>query len=435
MKKQISGFSKLSKIEKIDWVTNTYFNDPQKAKNTLRDYWNSNIEIQNKHDEFIENTLSNFYIPLGVAPNFIINGKNYTLPMAIEESSVVAAAANAAKYWSSRGGFKSKVLGIEKVGQIHFLFNGKKNNLVSFFNQHKKLLHKSCEKISTNMNNRGGGILSIDLVDKTFDIITYFQISVTFNTVDSMGANYINSCLEKMAFSLKKFAKQYEGFTQNEKELEIIMSIMSNYVPNCLVKSWVKCSVDDLNDNENISPKQFADKFIQAVNIANKEPYRAVTHNKGIMNGVDALALATGNDFRAIEAGVHSYASKDGVYKSLSSAYIKNNVFNLEITLPISIGTVGGLTKLHPLVNWSLNLLNNPNSRELMEIISVAGLAQNFAAIRSLITSGIQKGHMKMHLLNILNQLNATKSQKIKALEHFKNNIVNFNNVRNFLKI
>ena len=435
MKKQISGFSKLSKIEKIDWVTNTYFNDPQKAKNTLRDYWNSNIEIQNKHDEFIENTLSNFYIPLGVAPNFIINGKNYTLPMAIEESSVVAAAANAAKYWSSRGGFKSKVLGIEKVGQIHFLFNGKKNNLVSFFNQHKKLLHKSCEKISTNMNNRGGGILSIDLVDKTFDIITYFQISVTFNTVDSMGANYINSCLEKMAFSLKKFAKQYEGFTQNEKELEIIMSIMSNYVPNCLVKSWVKCSVDDLNDNENISPKQFADKFIQAVNIANKEPYRAVTHNKGIMNGVDALALATGNDFRAIEAGVHSYASKDGVYKSLSSAYIKNNVFNLEITLPISIGTVGGLTKLHPLVNWSLNLLNNPNSRELMEIISVAGLAQNFAAIRSLITSGIQKGHMKMHLFNILNQLNATKSQKIKALEHFKNNIVNFNNVRNFLKI
>ena len=212
------------------------------------------------------------------------------------------------------------------------------------------------------------------------------------------------------------------------------MSILSNYVPNCLVKSWVECPIDNLSENNNLSENDFAKRFDQAVKISEADTYRAVTHNKGIMNGVDSVVLATGNDFRAVEAGIHAYASRTGVYRGLSKSSIKNGVFSLEITLPLSVGTVGGLTNLHPLVKWSLELLKNPNSQELMQIIGVAGLAQNFAAIRSLVSSGIQKGHMKMHLLNILNQMNVTKDKKIKALNFFKKNTVSYKKVEEFLK-
>ena len=179
--------------------------------------------------------------------------------------------------------------------------------------------------------------------------------------------------------------------------------------------------------------KTFAEKIIQAVNIAQVEPHRAVTHNKGIMNGVDAVVVATGNDFRAIEAGIHAYAARNGRYQSLSDAFIENDVFTFRVDLPLAVGTVGGLTKLHPMVQWSLDLLQQPTAKELMQIIAVAGLAQNFAALRSLVTSGIQKGHMKMHLLNILNQLNASTEQKKLALEHFKNNTISHTAVQNFL--
>ena len=174
--------------------------------------------------------------------------------------------------------------------------------------------------------------------------------------------------------------------------------------------------------------------MINAVEIAKCEPYRAVTHNKGIMNGVDALTLATGNDFRAIEAGVHAYASRSGQYRSLSNAFIKKDQFVLELTLPLALGTVGGLTKLHPMVRWCLELLGNPDAKNLMQITAVAGLAQNFAALRSLVTTGIQKGHMKMHLLNILNQFKASESQKLAALEYFKTKLISAKTVGGFLE-
>ena len=177
-----------------------------------------------------------------------------------------------------------------------------------------------------------------------------------------------------------------------------------------------------------------AKKIVQAVNIAHHNPYRAVTHNKGIMNGIDALAIATGNDFRAIEAGVHAYAAQDGQYRGLSKALIKNKTFWFELEVPLAVGTVGGLTKLHPLVKWSHELLQNPNAEELMQIFAVSGLAQNFAALRSLVTTGIQKGHMKMHLLNILNQLGATDSEKIAMVDYFKKNVVSFNAVEQELE-
>ena len=432
MKKEVSGFSKLTKTQKIDWITKSFFKDPHKAKLELKKYWNSDHEIQEKHDEFIENTLSNFYMPLAVAPNFIINSQSYAIPMVTEESSVVAAAANSAKYWSKRGGFHAKVIDVEKVGHVHFIFKGEKKKLFLFFKKNKNNFLKSCDDITSNMKIRGGGIISINLNDKTNDLENYFQIDVRFNTADSMGANFINSCLEKIAETLKE--KSFESSFFKINELDIIMSIVSNYVPNCTVKTWVSCPVEDLIKEKEISKIQFAEKFVQAVKISEIDPYRAVTHNKGIMNGIDSLALATGNDFRAIEACIHSYASRSGKYGGLSKAYIVDNIFTLEMTLPISIGTVGGLTNLHPLVKWSMELLKNPDSRQLMKIIGVLGLAQNFAAIRSLITSGIQKGHMKMHLLNILKLKEVTNNQKAEAIKYFKNHTVSYKSVEIFLK-
>ena len=434
MKKQnlnnkIDGFSKLSKKEKIDWINRNYFHNDKNSFKLLKQYWNSDLDLQKIHDEFAENTISNFILPLGVAPNFLIDGIDYAIPMAIEESSVVAAACKTAKFWKIRGGFKTKIINFKKTGQVHFIFDGNVETLKKFFNKIKPKLLKDCEKISRNMVKRGGGILNIELLDKTKDIENYFQIEATFDTVDSMGANFINSCLEQFAKSIKKEAKSFDSFSNTEKNIEIIMSILSNYVPDCLVRAEVNCPIKDLGNHDNLSAIDFAKKFNQAINIAKTQKARAVTHNKGIMNGVDSVIIATGNDFRAIEAGIHAYASKDGFYKSLSDVNIKNGIFNFWIELPISLGTVGGITNLHPLVKWSLNLLKNPTGKELMKIVAVAGLAQNFGALQSLITSGIQKGHMKMHLINILNSLDASDAEKKQLINHFKTNIVSFNSV------
>ena len=435
MSKKIEGFSKFTKSEKIDWITKTHFKNAKQAKKQLESYWSLDSKLQARHEEFIENTLSNFYLPLGVAPNFLINGDIYTLPMVIEESSVVAAAANAAKFWSKRGGFKTKVINSLKVGQIHFFYEGNPKELSAFFKNRKSDLLKTLVPLTKNMEARGGGVMSLDLIDKCDILENYYQLHLRFKTGDAMGANFINSCLEHLAKSLIQFASKDQLSNENNKPIDVLMSILSNYVPECLVHAEVSCSIKEFNlDNNNLNFETFTKRMIQAVAIAKYEPYRAVTHNKGIMNGVDALVIATGNDFRAIEAGVHAYAARSGQYRSLSDAYIKDDQFVMELSIPLALGTVGGLTKLHPMVNWCMELLGNPSSEKLMEIIAVAGLAQNFSALRSLITTGIQKGHMKMHLLNILNQLNANDTQKIAAINYFKTEQVSIQAVDNFLK-
>jgi len=430
----INGFSKLTKEKKIDWLIKKHFNSKNDVKKLLKSYWNSNKKVQKNHDEFAENTISNFYYPLGVAPNFLINDKVFTLPMVTEESSVVAAACKSAKFWFSRGGFKTEVLNTEKVGQIHFLFSGKSTKIKKFFHKNKSKLVNSINELTKNMNKRGGGLKDLEILNKTNLIKNYYQLKGTFETDNAMGANFINSCLEKLAESFKILIKDDNKLDTNEKNIEIIMSILSNYTPNCIVKAKVSCPINKLGPFKNMKEEEFAKKFLIAIKIAKTDEYRAVTHNKGIMNGIDAIAMATGNDFRAIEACAHAYACRSGKYSSLSNAFIKNKNFIFEIELPLSMGTVGGLTKLHPIVNWSLELLNFPDSKSLMEITAVAGLAQNFAAIKSLITSGIQKGHMKMHLLNILKQKGASENQKIKAINFFKKNIVSVSAVEDFLK-
>ncbi|MEK8179384.1 hydroxymethylglutaryl-CoA reductase, degradative [Flavobacterium buctense] len=424
MNNAVAGFSKLTKEEKINWIANEYFSNPIEAIATIKQYWNNDAQLQQLHDEFIENTITNFYLPMGIAPNFLINDRYYSVPMVIEESSVVAAAAKSAKFWSTRGGFKATVLNTEKIGQVHFLFKGDSAKLESFFNTVKSSLIDSTESITKNMQKRGGGILGLELRDKTSALENYFQLHATFETKDSMGANFINSCLEQLAKTLKEEAQNYTDFNETEKNITVVMSILSNYVPNCIVRAEVSCRVEELAEKKIENPQEFAEKFVQAVSIAEIEPFRAVTHNKGIMNGVDAVVLATGNDFRAVEAGVHAYASRNGHYSSLSHAKIENGIFTFWMEIPLALGTVGGLTSLHPLVKMALEILGKPSAKELMQVVAVTGLAQNFAALRSLTTTGIQEGHMKMHLNNILNQFEANPEERKAILKHFEKNTV-----------
>ena len=431
MIKPIEGFSKLDKQGKINWLTSEYLNGNTEYEKILKQYWNDDEPLQKLHEEFSENTISNFYMPYGIAPNFLIDGKLLALPMVVEESSVVAAAAKSAKFWLDKGGFKTTIINTEKLGHTHFILNAEPVKVLHFFNfKLKQKLFEATENITTNMRKRGGGILDIQLIDKTAELNNYYQLKASFDTKDSMGANFINSCLEQFGRTLKEEVLNDENFNDDEKNsLQVVMNILSNYTPNCIVRAEVSCKIEDLKDDSGISPEEFAWKFKQAVTIAEIEPYRATTHNKGIMNGVDAVVIATGNDFRATEACAHTYASKDEKYSSLTHCSTDGGIFKFWIDLPISIGIVGGLTNLHPLVKFSLALLGKPSAQELMSILAVSGLAQNFAALRSLVTTGIQKGHMKMHLLNILNQFNATEEEKKYFIEYFKDKTVSHHEV------
>lgn len=430
---KISGFSKLTKIEKIDWLITHYLSDYPQAESIIKQYWHTDDALQKLHDEFTENTISNYYLPLGIAPNFNIDEKLYAIPMAIEESSVIAAASKAAKFWQDRGGFKTEVLGTTKVGHVHFTYEGDAQVLKSFFDALKHQLISETASITKNMEKRGGGIKDITLEDKTEDLKHYYQLYCTFETVDAMGANFINSCLEQFGQTLEKEARQYAAFSAEEVYPEVVMCILSNYVPECLVRAEVSCPVAQLGATDE-EAQEFVKKFSQAIRIAQIEPYRAVTHNKGIMNGIDAVVLATGNDFRAVEAGVHAYAAREGSYSSLTTVSVDEGNFKFWIQVPLALGTIGGLTSLHPLVKMSLAMLDHPSAEQLMRITAVAGLAQNFAAVHSLVTSGIQKGHMKMHLMNILNQFEASDEERTEAVEYFKTHTVSHSEVLHLLE-
>ncbi|NNK80646.1 MAG: hydroxymethylglutaryl-CoA reductase, partial [Flavobacteriales bacterium] len=316
MSKRVKGFSKLSKEGKIEWLIEQYFDGNDSKVDFLKGYWHNDKKVQKLHDEFIENTVSNYYMPFGVAPNFIINGKDYCMPFAIEESSVVAAAAKAASYWAERGGFKTEVLSTRKVGHVHFTWSTDVQKVRTFFYEVKDKLLQGTEDLTANMRERGGGIVDIELIDKTLDEKDYFQLKGIFETKDAMGANFINSILERWSKIWKEEAAISRIFNEKEKDsLMVIMCILSNYTPDCVVRAEVSCPIDELYNGWNdLTAEVFAKKFKEAIRIAEIEPYRATTHNKGIMNGIDAVVIATGNDFRAVEACAHAYAAKDGQY-------------------------------------------------------------------------------------------------------------------------
>lgn len=427
--KKVTGFSKLSKRGKLIWIVNNFFKDPEHVMKELVSYWHSNEDHQKIIDGMSENTISNFILPYSVAPNFVINTREYAVPLVIEVSSVVAAASKAAKYWAERGGFHARVISMIKEGNIYFLWKGDFDLLIARLNELEQAIRAGCQDLTVRMEARGGGLLEVELHDMTDREADYYKLNLLFNTCDSMGANFINSVLERTATLLKDwFDLHFAG-----SYFDVIMSILSNYTPRCLVEAWVECPVTDLTGMDELSAEEFAFRFHKAVRIAQVDVARATTHNKGIFNGIDGVVIATGNDFRAIEACGHTYAARSGRYSSLSECAIENGIFRFRLEIPLAVGTVGGLTSLHPIARRSLELLGNPTASELMQIIAVTGLAQNFAAVSSLVTTGIQKGHMRMHLQNIAWQLKADEAESAQIITHFNDKTISFAAVAAYL--
>lgn len=429
----IQGFSKFTKEQRINALIKKYGFEPDLA-GWLATFENSNESTQKIIDDLSENPISSFHLPFSVAPNFVVNGKNLFFPLVSEESSVVAALANAAGFWARRGGFHAEVLGTEKKGQVHFRWNGNPEQLQSLFPEIRAKLLAESAFLTAKMEQRGGGIIRIELKSMTQVLPGYFQLDAGFETCDAMGANFINSCLEQFGKSLQDYFRTSEK-VQDERNCELIMAILSNYTPESRVRAWVECLVADLIDGKTEEEcRIFAEKFEQAVRISQADVSRAVTHNKGIFNGVDALAMATGNDFRAIEACGHAFAARNGQYSGLTDVQIQDGKFRFSIELAVAVGVVGGVTAVHPMAKLAMKILDHPTAPELMKYLAVAGLASNFGAVKALVSVGIQHGHMKMHLSNILNQLKIPEENRDEIQRYFQDKTVTFSAVEEHWK-
>ncbi len=376
---KISGFYKMSIEKRIEFVKN--FSDLNEEE---MDLFSSCLSMD-VADRMIENVLGTFELPLGVAVNFHINGKDYLIPMAIEESSVVAAASNAAKLARIHGGFTTQCSKPLMIGQLQLLHIDDVAGAAQKIMNHKKEILQIANDQDKILVDLGGGAkdLEVRILDSPLGkmIITHLIVDVR----DAMGANAVNTMCEALA-------PIFEEITGGK----IRLKILSNLADKRLVKAKT------VFDKEKMGGEKVVDAFLESYTLASIDPYRAATHNKGIMNGIDSLIIATGNDFRAIEAGAHAYAARNGRYTSLTS-YHKDDDGNLvgEIELPLAIGIVGGAANIHPKAKLCRKILGISTAQELAEVTASLGLAQNFAAVFALSTVGIQKGHMSLHAKNI----------------------------------
>ena len=428
MMKKIEAYRSLSKSDQIIQLSQETSN-PDLVKETLQLFTIDHQNYKDLLENLSENTIALHMLPLGVTPNVLINKRYYHVPMVTEESSVIAAAASASSFWAARGGIKASVNGTTKQGQVHFKITNISNDfLLNIESLNHEILQKT-NYLTESMRKRDGGILKISWSKMDIPFEGYVKCDIDFETQDAMGANFINSCLEAIA----KISTDWINTNYPDANCEVIMAILSNHYPDCTVTASVSAPLEKM-EWQGHDGKTMSERFVNAVLIANHEIQRAVTHNKGIMNGVDSVVLATGNDFRAVEAACHAFASTSGQYRSLSNAWINDNTFTFSITLPLALGTIGGLTKLHPLAQTSLELLGNPSAKELMMIVASIGLMSNFAAVRALTSTGIQKGHMKLHLSNLLLSNNASKEEIQKATNWFKDKEISSLSVKVFLE-
>ena len=336
-------------------------------------------------NHMIENAIGMLTLPLGIAMNFVINDKEYIIPMVTEEPSVIAAASKAAKIAKQMGGFKSEVCESLMIGQIQVT-----SLPISETSAKKKILINK-KKLLCIANSKSESVIAKDLQvrelqDKSQNNMGKMLIvEIIIDTKDAMGANIINTMCEAISPKIEEITGG-----------NVIIKILSNYATRRLVK----CKA--VFYKESLGGDKVVERILYAYAFAYSDTHRAVTHNKGIMNGIDAVALATGQDFRAIEAGAHAYAARDGTYRSMTKWYkTKDGDLAGELELPMAVGIVGGITSVHPITKLSLKILGIKTAQELAKILVAVGLAQNFAAIRSLASEGIQKGHMRLHARNI----------------------------------
>ncbi|GIW23553.1 MAG: 3-hydroxy-3-methylglutaryl coenzyme A reductase [Candidatus Sericytochromatia bacterium] len=385
---RIPNFYNLSieqRINKISEIFSLNQNEIDLLKNNSID-----LDIA---DKMIENAIGTFSLPIGLGLNFLINGKDYIVPMVVEEPSVIAAASSAAKIIRQAGGFKATSTESMMIGQIQVVncdFEKAKKIII----EQKDVLINIANNSEPKMKERGGGAKDLEVRilgnENEYPYCKMLVIHLLIDTCDAMGANLINTMCE----AVSPYIEEITGG-------KVYLRILSNFTDKRLAKAEVKIPYE-LFDNKNYKGKDVVEGIIQAQNFAYLDTYRATTHNKGILNGIDPVVIATGNDWRAIEAGIHAYACKNGHYRSLTKWY-KDNQDNLigELELPMAVGIVGGATKIHPLAQLCLKILGVKSARELAEVIVCVGLAQNLSAIKSLATEGIQKGHMALHARNV----------------------------------
>ncbi len=352
-------------------------------------------------DKMIENVVGTFPLPLGLGLNFLINGKEYVVPMAIEEPSVVASASYIAKIVREAGGFTTEATDRVMIGQIQVVGCPDMEAAKEAVLKEKAALIEDANAAYPSLVARGGGAEDLEVrilnEEATSPYNQMLVLHIYVNTCDAMGANIINTMVESLAPVVEQLTKG-----------KVYLRILSNYADRCLARARCVIPPELLADDE-YTGEEVRDGVVHAYEFAASDPYRAVTHNKGIMNGIDPIVIATGNDWRAVEAGAHAYAARHGQYGSMTTWSVdeKGNLVG-ELELPMSVGTVGGAIRVHPMAKLAHKILDVTSAQELAQVIVSVGLAQNLGALKALVTDGIQKGHMALHSRSVAIAAGAT---------------------------
>ena len=380
---RLPGFYNLSPTERRELLSECTNLSEEQLENLVGQ---SGLDLE-QADHMIENAIGIFGLPLGIAVNFVVNGKDFLIPMVIEEPSVVAGASFMAKLVRQSGGFQAEMLGSEMIGQIQILDLSDVVSARDVLLEHKEQILAEADKVDPVLIQLGGGARDLEVrIFPDTPVGPMLVAHLIFDTRDAMGANAVNSAAERLAPVIEKLV----GGRAH-------LRILSNLTDRRLARS--KCVIPhNVLKFNSFEGEQVRDGIVEAWALAAVDPYRAATHNKGIMNGIDSVLIATGNDWRAVEAGAHAYAARNGHYTSLSEWRVTDDG-SLEgiLELPLAVGTVGGATRVHPSAKAALALMGVKSAHELAEVIVSVGLAQNLAALRALATEGIQKGHMSLH--------------------------------------
>ncbi len=405
MKPLVKSFRHLSREDKLEMLKlYGWLNDDD--YNTLKDYATINEDVANS---LIENVITQGALPVGVLPQIDVEGQSYVVPMMVEEPSVVAAASYGAKLVNRTGGFK--VVSSERlmIGQI--VFDGVQDTeaMAEQINRFDQQIKQIADEAYPSILKRGGGYRRFEI--DTFPEQQLLSLKIFVDTKDAMGANMLNTMLEGIAAYLKT----------EIPDSDILMSILSNHATASVVHVRGEIAVDDLGKGER-SGEEVARRMERASVLAQVDPHRAATHNKGVMNGIHAVVLATGNDTRGAEASAHAYAAKDGQYRGIATwKYDKERQRLIgDIEVPMTLATVGGGTKVLPIAKASLDLLNVSSAKELGEVVAAVGLAQNFAACRALVSEGIQQGHMSLQYKSLAISVGAQGEEIAQIAEYLK---------------
>lgn len=398
MPSNISQFYKKTRPERLELLKKNGFLDDD----SLALLEASPLLTDDVANHLIENQVAQFPLPLGVALNFMVDDKDVVVPMVVEEPSVVAAASNGAKFMRTGGGFKTEVRQRALIGQIILSEIADFEEASKIIDSHREEIFEQARLAHPSIVKRGGGLQDIEcrLIKNEANDYEFLTLHLMVDVKDAMGANIVNTILEAVSQAIQTWL-----------DANCLMSILSNFNDQSLVTSRCRVAIDDLA-TPSMTGLEVAQKIVAATRYAKLDPYRAATHNKGIMNGIDSVLIATGNDSRAIEAGAHAYAARDGQYRSMSHWTLdEEGYLTGELTLPMPVGYVGGAISVLPLAKASQQLMKAESALDIAKIVTSVGLAQNFSALKALVSEGIQRGHMSLHAKSLAIHVGASNEE------------------------